>query len=165
MPQVTVTYYGVEGTGRTVTEAKQDAGRKIEHSLSGSYTPRIIGNPAEVAVLIYREALTGWVYRLIGPVIQPDLTSDSCTPIYGYNATPTREACERDARRHLAQIQWGSIGRASANTITDPSDRAEHERWMDWQFGYRAAKERGLSDEECREAADCARYGRSPVCA
>ena len=29
MPTVTIDYYGVEGSGRNVTEAKKDAGRKI----------------------------------------------------------------------------------------------------------------------------------------
>lgn len=40
MPQVTIEYYGVSGTGRNVTEAKRDAGRKIEQALSRSVDVR-----------------------------------------------------------------------------------------------------------------------------
>lgn len=36
MSTVTVTHYGVSGTGRTVTEAKRDAGRKIERMMDSS---------------------------------------------------------------------------------------------------------------------------------
>lgn len=44
MATVTVNYFGVSGTGRTVKEAKLDAGRKIEQSLS--HRPRVYRHKA-----------------------------------------------------------------------------------------------------------------------
>jgi hypothetical protein len=42
VPNVTIEYYGVNGTGRNVTEAKRDAGEQIRKALDGDYTPSLI---------------------------------------------------------------------------------------------------------------------------
>ena len=52
--QVTLTYYGVDGTGRTVTAAKNDAGRKIEAMLKGDYTPRLI-QYRHITMVLFRD--------------------------------------------------------------------------------------------------------------
>lgn len=67
MPRVTIEYYGVEGSGRTVTEAKKDASEKIKASLTGNYHPKIIYHRG-YAQLIYREP-DGWHHaEIIDPI-------------------------------------------------------------------------------------------------
>lgn len=62
--QITLSYYGVDGTGPTVTAAKNDAGRKIEAMLKGDYTPRLIQYRTFTMVL-FRDPFRGWVSSLI----------------------------------------------------------------------------------------------------
>lgn len=50
MASVTVTYYGVEATGRNVTEAKREAGRKIE-SFVRHHSPHYVKVGNSVAVI------------------------------------------------------------------------------------------------------------------
>lgn len=63
MPSVTVDYYGVPGTGRTVTEAKKDAGRKIEKALA--FRPRVYSYRGWSVAISYEP--DGASYILIHP--------------------------------------------------------------------------------------------------
>jgi len=62
--KVKVEYYGVEGEGRNVTAAKQDAGHKIQKMLGGSYAPMYITSDKQTAV-VFRDPRNGWGYFLI----------------------------------------------------------------------------------------------------
>lgn len=58
MATVTIDYYGFEGIGKNVTEAKRDAGKKIEALHNGSFAPQLftLGNNS---MLVWRD-LYGW---------------------------------------------------------------------------------------------------------
>lgn len=58
--KVRITHYGMEGEGRTLTEAKCNAGQKIEAILSGRWEPRIVSAHGQ-ARLVYRDPLGWWV--------------------------------------------------------------------------------------------------------
>lgn len=60
---IRIDYYGVEGAGKTVKEAKLDAGRKIETMLKGDYVPEVIAFRGFVA-LLWREPY-GWFSKLL----------------------------------------------------------------------------------------------------
>ena len=61
--------------------------------------------------------------------------------------------CERKMRRHAAQTLFRHDGPAGSEVIESEQDRKEHLEWARWQRSYRAARERGLSDEEARRIA------------
>lgn len=65
MARVTIEYFGMPGSGATVTEAKRDAGRKIEEALDGDYSP-IVAQWRDHAVLAFRHPRYGWGYRFLG---------------------------------------------------------------------------------------------------
>lgn len=58
MATVTIEYYGFSGSGKNVTEAKRDAGRKIEAMANGTWSPEVI-QLGENAMLVYRDQY-GW---------------------------------------------------------------------------------------------------------
>jgi hypothetical protein len=58
MSTVRVTYYGVDGEGRNVTEAKRDAGTKIEAAMTGSYSPTVLQSRG-TAIVLWRDPW-GW---------------------------------------------------------------------------------------------------------
>ena len=80
-----ITYYGVDGHGRTVKEAKLDAGRKIERMLDGSYQPTWIEANGEVAIL-FRTPDGGWQAAL------KHHDSDGLSCIWGGDGDGSREA-------------------------------------------------------------------------
>jgi hypothetical protein len=69
MPNVTLEYYGVIGTGKNVTEAKRDAGEQIRKALDGDYSPALI-HWRQYTVLVWREPKLGWGYRISHPDAQ-----------------------------------------------------------------------------------------------
>lgn len=139
---IRIEYYGMEGAGETVTKAKQDAGRKIEAAIHGSYVPEIIGNLANgFAVLLYREAKFGWSYKLITP--------ETTGTLYGSMATnnESKAVTERRARAHLADVLNDS------SYIKHPDDLADWERKREWQDKYNAAIEAGYDSNEAHLVA------------
>lgn len=138
-------YYGVEGTGRTVTEAKKDAGERIRQALAGPYTPTVLSYRG-TAMLVYREP-GGWCYRIIA---EPDGIRDG--KVWGSPNDPTEADALRAAGRHLADITMQEAD-------TDPpafvhrDDVREWRRSLDVLRRYRQAQRAGLTDEEARSYA------------
>lgn len=64
MATVRVDYYGMEGQGKNVTEAKRDAGGKIAKALDGDYKPVILQSRGW-AIMLYREPRYGWTSATI----------------------------------------------------------------------------------------------------
>jgi hypothetical protein len=141
----------MEGEGRNITEAKRDAGAKIEHALSGDYCPTIIQAHGE-AVLIYREPKFGWTYLPIHPDTQGRLWRNVSNEW-------TRDEAERRARQHLAQIIFSHDGPDGSEVICNKNDREEHKRWAAWQRLYKKWRDTGASDQVAHENA-C--RGREP---
>lgn len=102
MKQVTINYYGVEGVGKNVTEAKREAGAIIERAMTGNYIPRYkIG--WRHTIIIWRDPLYGWQATIIYP------NGHSCD--YWENA-PTAEKAMYSIMPHVAQCAWNGENEA-----------------------------------------------------
>jgi len=138
MPTVRIDYFGMDGSGRNVTEAKKDAGAKIEEALSGDYSPVLIRSNGE-GVLIFREPKYGWGYALIHPDTQGVIRSNG-------SAYPTKNEAELKARNHLAQIIFTHDGPDGSEVIKDKHDLHNHKRWVTWQRLYKRWIDAGATD-------------------
>ncbi len=158
MNRITMTYYGVEGTGRTLTEAKKDAGRKIEESLSGDYTPTVLewrGN----AILVWREP-SGWGHRYI---VHDGKTVEG--RVYAC-CQDTKEEATRSALNSLAQSGWShfDVEDWAPEILRDRADIAEFKSWVKFQRRYRVAQGKGLNDNDAHAYA-CGSLGRPELIA
>lgn len=149
---VRITYFGMEGEGRTLTDAKRDAGAKIERALSGpeGWNPQIVSWRG-FAVLVYRTP-EGWHSALI-----IDAGETRVSICYGSNEGD-KAAALRGARLHVAQCGWTHAdGETLWEGLTDREEKREHLSWVRFQIRYRAARARGLSDNDAHSYA-----GRNP---
>ena len=89
-----ITYDGMDGTGRTLTDARRDAAHKIEQALSGTYDPVLLPLPDGDIMLGFRTPTEGWSYWFW----RDGRLSGGCLC-----ALTTREELERRMRRHAAQ--------------------------------------------------------------
>ena len=99
MATVTIEYYGMEGQGRTVTEAKRDAGAKIEKALGGDWTPRLLTSRGWT-ILLYREP-SGWHSAITCDADSGPRTGN----VHGTNYRDY-EDCHESALAHLGQLSW-----------------------------------------------------------
>jgi hypothetical protein len=152
MPTVTVDYYGVEGTGRNLTEAKRDAGEKIRKALDGYYSPTVLAHRGW-AILVYREP-AGWCWR----IILDAKDGIRAGKVYASANDETESDAIRSASRHLAQLGWeASDGTEPPAFLRDRADRREFEVWAEFQLRFRKAKAAGMSDNDAHHWA-----GRNP---
>ena len=139
---ITLTYFGMEGHGKTVKEAKLDAGRKIEALFDGSWTPFLLQAEAET-ILCWREVLGGWHYGFVRE-----------GQIHGSTWHATKEECERSARSHLGQIatDWRTCMKVDDvhGVVKDERDRREILSNCEWQRAYHRATAAGLDDNNAR---------------
>jgi hypothetical protein len=142
MPTVRIEYYGVDGEGRNVTEAKQDAGRKITKAMSGSYTPRVLSAGGET-IIVFRSP-DGWRYGF--------LRDGDLSGLQGQ--ADDREEVERHARKHLGSnvTDWRTCFDADGvdQIVKDARDRREIATSCKWQRDYHTAKDAGLDDTNAR---------------
>lgn len=142
--KVRITYYGVEGEGPTMTEAKKDAGKKIEQMLDGNYTPHVIswrGN----SYLIYREPKSGWHTKLI--VCEGNIDDGE---IYGTCGYCNRKEAILTAKYGLAQLGWNhEDGQTIPEILGGTGKDREFLRWTEFQVRYKRAKDAGLNDNDC----------------
>jgi len=96
MAKVTIEYLGMPGSGATVTEAKRDAGRRIEEALEGDYSP-IVAQWRDHAVLAFRHPRYEWGYRFLNDSAVQSV-SHCCS---GYTS---KEECLRAMLIHIADI-------------------------------------------------------------
>ena len=100
MPNVTIEYYGVTGTGRNVTEAKRDAGEQIRKALDGDYTPSLI-HWRQYTVLMARDPKFGWGYRISHAAEQGETIRERmCMWLNG----ESEEACLLALVKHVGDI-------------------------------------------------------------
>jgi hypothetical protein len=140
--KITLTYFGMAGEGRTVKEAKLDAGRKIEAVFDGNWTPFLL-QAGDETILCWREPVGGWHYGFAR-----DGRIDGST----WHAT--RDECDKSARSHLGQIatDW-----KTCLTVEDvhpivkhDADRREILGLCQWQRAYARATSAGLDDNNAR---------------
>lgn len=142
MATVRIEYYGVEGSGKNVTEAKRDAGSKIENALSGSYTP-IILQAGDETIIVFRSP-DGWQYGF--------LRNGELGSIQGQDKD--KKEVERSARRHIGSnvTEWKTcFGPDDVHPIVkEERDRREIADNCKWQREMRRATEAGLDDRNAR---------------
>ena len=93
---IRIEYFGMEGSGPTVKEARADAGQKIEKALRGSYEPQVIAFDGQMAIL-WREPKHGWLYgRIVDGALHPG----------GMGAEESCDEAKARARFDLAQLAW-----------------------------------------------------------
>jgi len=142
---VRITYYGMEGEGKTLTEAKRDAGRKVEMALEGSYTPKLLGQLDSFHVIIWREP-NGWSYKLLnGDPVDATKTYTYPEGLYGCQGDSSYEDTLRSARRHLAQVA------VDVSYLEDQQDINSWHRNRRCQDAYKAARAEGKTDAEAHE--------------
>lgn len=150
--KVQITYYGMEGEGTNLKEARKDASLKIEAALEGRYTPILLTLRGE-QILCWRTPTEGWQYAQL-----------SHHPIHDYEPLwgtmcggGDRDEVEAIARNHLAQITWGlKLSEAEEEEIlafVAKKDRREMKSWIEWQRRYDALRAQGLSDNEAHSKA------------
>lgn len=135
---ISLTYCGMEGSGRTVSLAKQDATRKIEAALEGSYMPSVLAAGDDMAVM-WREPC-GWYYGFIRN-----------GQIGGFSWHKDRDECERTVRRHLGRNATDYRTCFSDSgvhpIVLNERDRREIAGECEWQRKYQAARAAGLDDQ------------------
>ncbi len=148
MATISIEYYGVEGSGRTVTEAKKDAGRKIEQSLAGSYKPEIVTHRG-FAVMVWREP-SGYSVAII---VDPDgggVRERLCECHY-----QSKEDAMRSARHMVAQNTWtAEDGTSAPEFMTDRNEIAEFRSWAEFQLRYIKARAAGLGSNDAHDWAN-----------
>jgi hypothetical protein len=137
-----ITYHGMNGTGRNITEARRDAGLKIEQALSGSYDPVLLPLPDGTILVGFRTPTDGWSYwfwrdgRLAGGCL--------C-------GSTTRDELERRMRRHAAQSTEDP--RYLDHPSCTPRDHQDLQDHLAWQRRYQAAKAMGFTDTDAHAYA------------
>lgn len=151
MQTVRISYYGVDGEGRNVTEAKKDAGRKIEAALAGHYTPELLCHRG-FAILVYREP-SGWCSRLVADPERGVVDGK----VWGTNNGSYDEA-KRAALSHLADLGWTAAdGLEPPSFLTDRRLIADYRTKAEFQLRYQRARALGLKDQDAHSFA-----GRDP---
>jgi hypothetical protein len=156
MSRIKLDYYGFEGAGRTVKEAKADAGAKIRAALSGDFSPwSALTHDGQWGVIVWREPANGWAHRLITPGGHGDRGGSYGRP------DRTREEAIRDAVKHLASCAGLSAVEAlvgqtgplpiSYMTLSDLDDARRMEAWQERYKTGRATH--GMDDTQAREFA------------
>ena len=145
MKTVRIEYYGMEGSGRNVTEAKKDASQKLTAAIRGSYEPLLL-TLGDHQQLIWRHPRQGWTKTIITD------GSNGCATL-GYG---DRLECENHARLHMAQNHWDFTNdRECLEFIHDAHDKREFERWVEWQRQYKELINSGVDDMKARELIRC----------
>lgn len=150
---ITLTYFGFEGAGRTVTEAKKDAGRKIEQAFEGDYTPEVFAYRGH-SYLVWRTP-EGWCNRAVAG---PDGPRDGKLYACANHGHDRRKDCVREVLSHLAQIAWvESDGQTPPAFLTDRDSLSDYRTWTEFQLRYADARRRGMDDHDAHSYA-----GRNP---
>ena len=145
--KINLTYYGMEGSGATVKEAKLDAGRKIEAALSGYHFPTIITKTVgEVTytVFVFR-MLNQWGYSTIKHGAEKDGRQFASA-----NDNSEEEAL-RHAWRHIAGNEFTFTDDGQAWLEKNDTDGLRELVYMaKWQHLMKAWQNVGKTSEEAR---------------
>lgn len=150
---IKIDYYGVEGSGRTVTEAKKDAGQKIRDMLAGSYMPHVVTYRGW-AMLVYREPFSGWCTRTIADDegIRSGTDGGSC---HGYN---DQFDAMKAARMHVAQMAWTEADGLTAPAFLPDQEAREFVSWAKFQIACLRFRAEGMPEIDIHRAACEAMY-------
>lgn len=147
--QVTIQYFGFEGTGRTMKDAKLNAGNKILMLHEGSFEPVLVTWRGETA-LIYR-TLTGYESKILQHDGAPLHMPLGCE----MHSEGTRKAVIKSVQQHIVQLGWRFEDPIDLfpDWFTDANDRKEAIRYRQWQLDFRKFRAEGMSENEAHLAA------------
>jgi hypothetical protein len=151
MPKIILDYFGMEGQGRTVTEAKEAAGRKIRAALEGDYAPYIVAY-RNVAAVVFRSP-DGWGSRLISDDERGLIGGRVDAHCRDERADALRSAC-----LHVAQTGWRQADGLTVPDIVAKPDRRQFLTWASFQLRYQYATKGGLDNYQAHDWA-----GRNPA--
>lgn len=141
-------HYGVEGSGKTLKEAKADAGRQITEMLKGDYVPEILAYKKMVC-LVWREPY-GWYSKLITDYRTGEIETGRAS---GCASHSLRAEAILSARMQLAQTSWTAADGLALPEILTPDQYREFVSWARFQLKYQELKATGLTDGECHQGA------------
>ncbi len=130
---VTIDYYGVEGTGKNLTEAKKNAGEVIRATLKRVATPPRIIRLKNWMVLIWADA-HGWCHKV------QEIDAIESGHLYGCShSSGSEDDVVVAAKRHLADCVTMTDAEAVAFFSSHPSpDKNSLSEWRRKQGFYRA---------------------------
>lgn len=147
---------GVLGKGKNVTEAKEDARKRIERAFSEdeNYNPEVLEHAGYIAVMF--RTLDGWGYQFIAyPMEEP---SPGFSKLWGSSGTMmSYEECKRSMARHVADNAFtpGDPITEAPEFVTNANDREELVKGWRWQnFIVEGKRTYALDDESARHYAD-----------
>lgn len=152
--QVSITYCGVDGFGRTLKEARKYAMDVLSRFVA-HHTPKLVYIAGHF-ILVTRDP-EAWSYRIIDPE-DLEKKADDLTVVCNHLGYMSASEAERAGRRHLAQNLIFGTPDNGMSVLKNENDRREHVSYIGWQLACRDAASRGLSDAEQREFAN--REGR-----
>ena len=156
MSTVRITYFGMEGTGRNVTEAKRDAGSKLEAAMRGSYNPVLMSHRGW-SILVWRTP-SGWESTITHEPGEFGHVRKEGTLYGGSYGDKTREEVIDYAKEHLAQVSWlPEDGLVPPAFLVKRQSVSDFKTWAEFQMRYKAARERGMDDNDAHSYA-----GRNP---
>ena len=159
MSKIKITYYGMDGEGPTVTAAKQDAGRKLEHLVEQTGEDPTIIRIGNVTALV-AFARWGWGHRIIAGITgQPETGHVAIS-----GGHPDRTTAEVYALKHVLDCAWNwpeddaawfdqvMAGKPGVylGPMTLRAVRGEFLAQCKWQRDYKAARAKGYDDEDAR---------------
>ncbi len=153
MQSVRLTYFGVEAEGRTLTEARQAAGAKIERCFAEGFGPYIVGHHKypESFAIVMRADVDSWGYRFYERgKLAGAIKTDPCSCGFA-SAKDAVAAC----RRHMAQAVCvpSSDDLTGFEFIESETDRRRHLDWIAWQRDFTRLRGEGRSESEAHAEA------------
>lgn len=154
--EIHLTYYGIEGRGPTVREAKAAAGREIEQIVKRCESDPLLVRIRDQAIIVYPRT-SGWTYALITD--EAGLrTGAQGYRVNGVYSQGSFEEIRNAGVKHLAQIAWTHDQDDAAFVQALPWLEQRHhsdlQSYFAWQRRYKAAKDAGKTDNEARDMAD-----------
>lgn len=152
MTTVKVEVCGIEGRGRNVTLAKQDAMRKIRRSLELNYAVTYV-RIRNLATVIFA---TPHGYSSV--VLPEEHEEPKCQNLFGRGASgdESRDDVVADARKNLLQLTWTAKDGTSHPCATEKENR-ELASYFEFQLRYAEAEKRGAGSNDAHNFA-----GRNP---
>ena len=151
---INLTYCGMDGSGPTVSAAKQDAALKLQSIMFENATPCLVAVNG-MSALVWFEPRGGWNYKIVagaGPVAA--ISGD----LYGCSSSSNRKETIAAAVKHMADLAWShdvadDEAFFAAIPGLSPADARDLTGRVQWQRRYKAARDTGRSDEDARHIA------------
>jgi len=146
---VRIEYYGMPGEGRTLTEAKKDAGAKIERAMNANYTPKVIQWRGNMALIWMTPQGIEYSY-----VHENGKLGGICS-VSGWEP----KTVERSCRMNLAQLA-ADVTSDEVPAILE-GDKGQIDAYWDWvafQRAYRSSPEGDVSQKHQWACEHCMEF-------